>query len=196
MNLQQELAEGTAPAPAPVYATLTVEQLIAAVEKEGAKFVRLGAETRLQGHQLPAALLDAVKRRRTEVLAELEKRGTEERSRWCKVPDEDLPLVPFFNGVPEALRDAVDQYALRQAYQSHTGDDKLLAWISARVKIHQGHGLDPHASEFMACLELVMWQRRTTDPREAIEFVAGLEAAAKQQHQPTDQSDLTNKKQP
>ena len=193
MNPDTQLAlDEAAAAPAVAFDLSTVDGILAEMARQdctfrvaldGSLFRGADGKTKFRGNPT-AELWAAILARRAEVLAAYEARALAayeaDHNRWLRAPEEETGLPAQTARLNDAARRLIEEHVCNQLNRSLAAHNLVLGnWLQAREILYAAAGQDPRDASVRAGLDLVCWQRRTANPREALEFLEGLEAAAR-----------------
>lgn len=149
----------------------TADQLIDALHAAGATLVVEDGKARVRGAKVPEELLAQLKADKAAVLAAWEKRQHIQRDRYGVVPVGEVPHLATREKLTPEQRAAVTGYCFRQPRPVH-------AFVMARANEYHGAGSAAEDCEWRACVDVLCWQRSLQPVNEALEWLAGIEAAA------------------
>ncbi len=141
-------------------------QLLDNLNRAGATLEVVDGKPRIRGAKISDELMRALKANRADVLVEFERRKTEDRDRYGRVPPADTPMLACELDLPELWKRKLMAYVLRQPRPVH-------AWVMARSNDYHERGAKLHDCDWRACVDVIAWQR-ACGGREAARFVVEL----------------------
>jgi len=147
---------------------MNASELLDKLNRAGATLEIVDGKPRVRGVKVPDALMAELKANREAVLAEFERRKAEDRDRYCRVPSADAAMLARELDLPPDMKAVVLSYAVRQG-------PTVCAWVETRAQEYFSQLNIPAIDcAWRAAVDLIAWQRQT-NPRGAVEFVAGLD---------------------
>lgn len=148
---------------------MNAAELLDKLNRAGATLEIVDGKPRVRGTKVPDDLMAELKANRDAVLAEFERRQSEDRDRFCRVPAEDVGMFGRDLDLPEDMRRIIESYAFRQGRPAQ-------AWVMKRAEEYFKLGVPAEDCDWRACVDLIAWQRHS-HARGAVEFVAGINEA-------------------
>jgi ribosomal protein L39E len=145
---------------------MTAAELLDNLNRAGATLEIVDDRPHIRGAKISEELIRAIKENRAEVLAELERRRTEDRDRYARVPPAEAPMLAFEMHLQEPWKEQVIAHVLRQPRPVH-------AWVMARANNYFEHGVKAEDCEWRACVDVIAWQR-ACGGLDAVKFVVEL----------------------
>ena len=145
---------------------MSAMELLDKLNLAGATLEMVDGKPRVRGAKVSAELMQALKANRAEVLAALDRRQTEDRDRYGRVPPMDASTEGRDLSVPELSKSKIMAHVLRQSRPVH-------AWVMLRSNDYFKQGAKAEDSDWRACVDVIAWQRQSSG-QAAVEFVVEL----------------------
>jgi hypothetical protein len=156
--------------------SMTPVEIINAIRAAGGRF-GTGDDGRMKvrGGNVPPELVAELRGQREAVIAALEIEARQNCGAYGKCPPHDAPKVAGNAGdQPCDVRLLIVRYIFFQALENR----KLMKWVAERENQYYADGFNVDDVCWRASLDALAWQRSMT-PKDAIEWLIGLEEAAK-----------------